>query len=121
MKIFESRKINTSVNLLELTPIQQFETQTGENGLALILVPRFKNKFLIKYLLPKYKTNHIKVKLDKTGSGVWMLINGTNTVQNIIDQLTQQFPEIENLEKRLYAYFTTLYENKYINFKEFIK
>ncbi|MCX4327611.1 MAG: PqqD family protein [Lachnospiraceae bacterium] len=65
----------------------------------------------------KPKTSHIS--LDKYGSVLWKSVNGTNTVYDILNIMSEAFPdEKDNMLKRVIAFMQTLYSNKYISYKK---
>ncbi len=61
------------VNLLDLKPVRTLDWQTAESDRVILLVPKFKNSFLVRWILPRLKSSHFKVKLDAYGSCVWIM------------------------------------------------
>ncbi len=107
------------LNLLELTPYRFYGEETDNEGNVIVLIPKFKNKFLVKHLLPRMKSKNFKLKLDKFGSEVWLLLNGENKVKFIAEELVKKFgDEIQPIYDRLPKFMTMLYTNKLISFKE---
>ncbi len=112
----EKRKRN-DVNLWELIPIRKFEFERTENELVIILMPKFRNKFLVQYLMPRLKYPHIKIKLDEIGSACWMEIDGKKKVGEIAEILENKFGEkIQPVEMRLSKFFTQLKSHNFIDF-----
>jgi len=110
-------KQNTEVNLWELIPIRKFEFEKSENELVTILIPKFTNKFLVQYLMPRLKYPFIKIKLDEIGSAVWNEIDGKKKVGEIADILEKKFGEkIQPIEERLSKFFTQLKLHQFIDF-----
>ncbi|MCE1166108.1 MAG: PqqD family protein [Bacteroidetes bacterium] len=107
-------------NLLELTPVRVNEHEENE-GLIRILVPKFKNKFLLS-LIPKGKSKHIRVKLDEIGTATWLLINGKRKVTKIIEELREKFGDnLEPAEERVSKFIGGLNLHNLIYFKELKK
>jgi hypothetical protein len=110
-------KQNTEVNLWELIPVRKFEFEKSENELVTILIPKFTNKFLVQYLMPRLKYPFIKIKLDEIGSAVWNEIDGKKKVGEIADILEKKFGEkIQPIEERLSKFFTQLKLHQFIDF-----
>jgi len=110
-------KQNTEVNLWELIPVRKFEFEKSENELVTILIPKFTNKFLVQYLMPRLKYQFIKIKLDEIGSAVWNEIDGKKKVGEIADILEKKFGEkIQPIEERLSKFFTQLKLHQFIDF-----
>lgn len=65
----------------------------------------------------KPRTSHIS--LDKYGSVLWKSINGKNTVYDILNIMSEAFPdEKDSMLKRIVAFMQTLYSNRYISYKK---
>src|SRR5665811_1134104 len=92
-KIFNKKKINSSINYLELTPKRSYDHELEDTGKVSVLVPKFKNKFLVNYLAPRLRSQYIKAKLDDFGSLTWIEMDGTKNVQSISQALTDKFGE----------------------------
>ncbi len=91
-----------TLNLWELKPLRLREWEKTDDGKVTILIPKFKNELLKKWLLPKLAKPFFRVKLDKIGSTIWLLIDGDKTVAEIADNLRKIYGEsVEPLEERL--------------------
>ncbi len=111
-----------NLNYLELTPIANYTYEKKENGLVNVLVPRFTDKLLGKYLQPRLKNKYIKANLDDIGTATWLLINGNNKVHQIANDLSEQFGEkIHPVNERLTQFLTQLYQAGFITFTEIKK
>lgn len=114
-------KIKEEYNLLELHPVINSEFET-ENGLISILVPKFTNRYLVKYLVPRIKKKFLKVNLDETGSAVWALIDGKKNTREIALAVKAKFgEEFVQPEERVSKFLAELHKGKVINFIEFRK
>lgn len=120
-KFFTRRKILKSTNALELTPFKKNEHEQNTEGLVVILIPKFKKNEL-KFLVPRRKSEHIRMNLDELGSAVWLAIDGKKKIKIISQELSEKFREkIHPAEERILKFLSQLYNNKLISFKELIK
>ena len=101
-------KPNWKEMVLTISPVVR--TVFDENGLATLIVPRFKNKILIKLLVNEKRKNEIKIDLDELGTAVWNLIDGKRDIQNIVDDLRKTHPNQEQLEERTVQFLVGLYK-----------
>lgn len=107
-------------NLLDLVPQQKIKFEESGDGKIILLKPKFKNKLLVKYLLPRLKKPNFKIKLDQFGSFVWKQCNGKNTVAQIANLLKQNFQdEIDPVYDRLAIFIQSLARYRFIEYKNF--
>lgn len=110
----------TDVNLLDLIPQRVAKYEQSTDGLITILKPKFKNKILVKYLLPRLKSPNFKVNLDQFGSFVWNQCNGENTVEQIGHLLKEKFQDnIEPVYDRLAVFIQSLARYRFIEYKNY--
>lgn len=115
---FKRRKILKGVNYLALTPVRLKDYEDLGDGKVAIIFPKFKNNKW-RFLIPKYKSDHIKIKLDELGTATWLAIDGKRTVKEICEYLDHKYGErIHPVEERTTKFLTTLYEQRYISFAE---
>jgi hypothetical protein len=82
-------------------------------------VPRFRGKLWPKFVTIGYEKRPILLKLDQLGSATWLLIDGQNTVGQIIHNLETQFgAEISPADERVTKFLSQLYRDKFIRFTE---
>ena len=106
------------VNLLQLIPGQNIQAEKTEDGLYVLLKPKYRHPWMVKHILPRLKSPHYKIKLDDIGSFIWGLCDGRKTVKEIGGKLKEQFGDkVEPLYERLGAFFQNLEKNKFITFK----
>ena len=120
MNFFRNKNILKGVNYLDLTPftINEFEV---DNGLVTILIKKFNSK-IMQSLLPRNRTNYIKIHLDEPGSAVWMNIDGNKNVAAIIESISQNMGDkLPAVEQRVTKFLTQLFQQKFIGFKELKK
>jgi len=104
-------------NLFDLVPfIGEHITTEKEGELSVITFPRFRTKFMQKYLVPKNKSATIRVRLDENGTAVWNLIDGKRTIRAITESLAEQFNHEANYEYRIAVYFSQLYKQGFVKY-----
>jgi hypothetical protein len=122
IRLFKNKSDLKEKNLLDLTPYRFYKEETDTEGNTIVLIPKFKNKYLVKYLVPRMKSEFFKLKLDKFGSSVWSMLNGENNIKFIAEELVKKHgDEIQPIYDRLPKFMTMLYTNKLISFKEIEK
>lgn len=91
------------VNLLELKPLRNSQWEAGEQEeLVVLLVPRFSDPFLGRWLMPRLRSPMIRIKLDAVGSFVWSSCDGSMTVLEIAERLKERFGDsVEPLYERI--------------------
>ncbi|HXK62065.1 MAG TPA: PqqD family protein [Acidobacteriota bacterium] len=96
-------------NLLDLRPRRKRDWELTEQGLAVILVPRFERGLLARWLMPRLTNPYIRVRLDSFGSFVWEHCDGETSVGEIADRLRLRFgPSIEPAYDRIVAFVRRL-------------
>jgi Coenzyme PQQ synthesis protein D (PqqD) len=109
-------------NYLALVPIRKIEEFNETDGKITLLLPKFRNKNLEHWLIPRKKSVHFKIHLDELGSQVWWLIDGNRTVASICsllnDFLLNQNKPNTQLDERVTRFLTDLYKNDFICFNE---
>lgn len=117
--MFTKSKKTNQINYLNLTPIRLFDFEIENDNRVTLLIPKFTNIILQKYILPKLKSPYIKIKLDKLGSSTWLKCDGNKTVNQICNELLNEFgEEISPVEERVTKFLSQLYNYQSINFKE---
>ena len=103
------RKERQSTNLLELRPTQQAPWETASNGTVVVLAPRFRNEFAVRWLVPYLRNPNVRIQLDRVGSFVWKRCDGKTTVAEIADQMSVEFGDsMQSLHDRLRKFLLTL-------------
>jgi len=107
-------------NLLDLIPVKIINAQKKEDGKITIFQPKFKNKFMLKFVVPKLKNPDFKVNIDEFGSFVWEQIDGCLTVEKIGEKLEEHFKEeIEPVYERLSLFIQSMERYKFIEYKNY--
>lgn len=103
------------VNLLELKPRQNIAWEAGENDRIVLLVPKFRNKFLVAYLMPMLSKPNVRVKLDEFGSFVWKNCDGATPVADIGKKMKEQFGDsAEPVYDRIGTFLKKLEKEKFL-------
>ena len=123
LNFLQRRKILKATNSLDLIPVRVSSFETSESGLVTLLIPKFKNEKFANWFIPKSRSLVYKVSLDEIGSALWLESDGLKTVYDISNILGEKFKERINPEpeKRIGKFMSSLYENRYITFKQLIK
>ena len=118
----ERRKILKNANFLDLTPYHVYNANIDEKGIVTILVPKFTNKFAVKFILPRLKSSHFNIKLDELGSQTWKMVDGKTNVAGLAEKLINIFGEkIQPVYERLTKFLTIMYLEGYISYNEIKK
>jgi hypothetical protein len=103
------------INLLDLKPRRNLQWETRENELVTVIIPKFKNKYLVKWFVPLLAKPNIKLKLDKYGSFVWSRCDGHTSVQQIGQDMAVAFGEpVETLYERIGTFVSKLERDKFL-------
>ena len=85
---------------------------------VILLYPKFRNKLLVKFLLPRMKKPDWKIRLDEFGSWVWQRCDGRATVREIAEGMREHFGEkVEPVYDRLGLFFKKLESDQFIQYE----
>ena len=111
-------KVKKTQNLLDCIPERICKWEENSTNQTTLLIPRFKNRLMIKIGKQLGKSETIKIQLDEKGSRIWKLIDGKRTVEEIgrfekkdVNETNQQ------AYKRLAEFLGILVRNHFIRFK----
>lgn len=106
------------INLLDVIPCRSEHIVTEQEGdLSVIAFPRFKKKWMQRFLLPKGMSPDIRVRLEEHGSAVWNLIDGKRTVQEIVEELNGYFEGQEGYATRITTFIAQLNKDGFIKYR----
>lgn len=112
------RRKKRSVNFLELTPVQRVPSEVGENGTVVVLLPRFRNELLVRWLVPLLKNPTVRVKLDALGSFVWKMCDGKTTVSRMASRMTAELGEPAlSAQERICKFLISLERSDLVHFE----
>ncbi len=104
-------------NLLALIPVQKVG-QDEEDGLLVLLRPRFMRGPFAWWLQPHLKRPHFRVKLDEIGSFVWRRCDGETTVAQIAEAMEEALGDsAEKAVDRLNLFLGELHRGGMIEMK----
>ena len=117
--MFFRKKIDTTINYLELTPVRNYDHVVEDSGLISVLVPKFDIKWIDKIMSKIIKSRFFKAKLDEFGTETWLEMDGTKSVQTVSEHLQKKFGDkINPVNERLTKFLSELYKYNFITFKE---
>lgn len=100
-------------DLLKLIPVQKCESE--KNGDVITVLYYKEPNFIEKKFFKKLAAKPLKADLDEIGSFIWPLIDGKNSVENIVKKGNEEFGEkIEPAEERICLFIRQLNQNKFI-------
>jgi len=89
------------------------------DDIVTLFIPKFENKFFVKFVMPRLKSPTINLKLDELGSAAWLSVDGKKSVGDIASELVLKFGDkIQPVEERLTKFFTELYMQQLLTFEE---
>jgi len=74
-------------DLFALRPARMARCERSPDGRVTVLVPKFRNRFALRWLVPLMARPDVAVRLDAEGSFVWDRCDGGTTVQAIAEAL----------------------------------
>lgn len=117
-KIFGNKKAR-HIDFKDLTPIRKFEHEVRPDGGVNVLVLKFKGNIIGPFLQKFARSKYIRAELDEIGSAAWLLMDGTNKVDDMAKLLDEDFGEkIEPVYERLLLFLRSMHNNKFIYFQE---
>ena len=109
-------------NLLDMKPIRLREYRLNQkkgDGNLTILVPKFGNGKIGRWLRKRLKNPDYFVHLDGFGSFVWNLCDGEKQVREIGKFLQEKFGDkVDPVNERLSHFFRQMEKSKLIAFRE---
>jgi len=113
----ERKRKRREINLLDLVPIPIIGHEVGDAGIVTLRAPRFKSRFMRRWLLPRLKRPFFKVELDDIGSAFWLLCDGERNVREIARIMHVRFEErIEPCYDRMGMFFQQLDGARFITY-----
>lgn len=108
-------KDRDKINLLDAIPIRSAHIVTEwEDGMAVLVYPRFKRAWMRRFFLFKGMSPHIRVRLEEHGTMVWNLIDGQRKVADIVALLAGHFRGDEHYAGRVTLYLLQLQKDGFI-------
>ncbi|MEW5799100.1 MAG: PqqD family protein [Bacteroidota bacterium] len=103
------KKEKQLANLLDLKPKRNAEWETTDEGKVVVLVPKFRNPFLVKWVLPYLSKPYFRIKLDDIGSAIWQQLDGGTPISHVAENLKTKFgAAVEPVESRINHFLNQL-------------
>ena len=84
--------------------------------MVVVLVPKFRNGLVVRWIVPHLRYPNVRVKLDAMGSFVWRLCDGKTTVGEIADRMVGEFGNsAAKAHDRLRTFLLTLEKSDLVN------
>jgi len=105
-----------------MIPVRNVGEFTHEGDVYTLLIPKFKNQWMQKWLIPSRRSKHFRIHLDAMGSRVWDLIDGRRDTAAICNSLHDALPgdhpeSADQMALRVTEFLRRLYKNRFILFK----
>ena len=107
-----------------MIPVRNVGDFIHEGEKITLLIPKFKSKWMLKWLIPPRRSKHFRIHLDTTGSKVWELINGESNTGDIclliksdLSVTTDISGKIDQSDMRVREFLRQLYKHRFIIFK----
>lgn len=114
--------LNREIDFLQLHPKWNCDWEKSDNGLTVILIPKFGDHAIGKWLMAHMARPNYRMKLDEIGSFVWEHCDGNDSVQEIGRKLSKHFGEkVEPVYERLTLFFQSLQRSKSITWSNGIR
>lgn len=96
-------------------PRRNRQWETTDNGLVVLIMPKFGDHALGRWLMKRLTKPTYHLKLDEIGSFVWHRCDGSKTVEQIEKELHNEFGEkVEPVRERLSLFMRSLEGSKSI-------
>ena len=110
-----SKEEKQPANLLELRPKRNLEWETQPNANVVLLIPKFRNRLLVKWFVPMLSKPNIRLKLDERGSHIWRQCDGNTTVARMGEEMSTKFGEpLDTTYERIGKFVQQLARDKFV-------
>jgi hypothetical protein len=75
----------------DLRPVRAHRWTTGEEDRVTVVIPKFTNRWLVRWFVPLLAKPEVRLRLDAMGSFVWRQCDGSLTVREIADRVRERF------------------------------
>jgi len=105
------------INMYDIIPRPCVDFETGPGGKIILLKPKFKSAFALKYIQPLFKQKNYKIHLDDLGAAVWKRIDGSKNAGIIAEELEKEFGEkVKPVFERVGTFLVQLKTAKFIEY-----
>lgn len=104
-----SRRQRGNLDLADRVPRRVVDHELDADGRVVLLRPKHTRGLLARWLQPRLRHKHYRLKLDDIGAATWRAIDGRRTVAEIGDVLYDRFGEaVEPRLPRTSLFISTL-------------
>jgi len=104
------------VNLLELKPLRMIAWEKAGDGRVVLIYPKFRGRFLQKYLLPLLAKPNFRIWLDEYGSFIWQRCDGRTDVAQIATEMRAAFAgQVEPVYERIGLFLKKMESERFIS------
>ncbi|RKY60121.1 MAG: hypothetical protein DRP96_06125 [Candidatus Neomarinimicrobiota bacterium] len=79
------------INMYGIVPRPCVLSETDSDGKIVLLKPKFKSAFTLKFLAPLSRHKDYKIHLDEVGSAIWKRIDGKMNTGKIAEEISREF------------------------------
>ena len=98
-----------------MRPKRNLEWERREDDLVTLLIPKFRNKYVVQWFMPMLAKPNIRLKLDERGTFVWDRCDGNTTVAEIDESMSGKFGEPEEVSyDRIGKFIQRLARDKFL-------
>jgi hypothetical protein len=105
-------------SLQNAIPHRMLEWRESNNGLCVLLRPKFGRTRVGRWLAEQVRDPHYRIRLDEFGTFVWKACDGETSLQMIAAQLRSQYgPSVEPAERRLALFVRRMLRSKLVELR----
>ncbi len=107
-----------NLDLMDRVPVPLVEWETGPEDGVILCIPKFRQRHLAKWFLPLLAKPALRVHLDRNGSTVWKLMDGSNSVEEICHRVCNEYGGDEaDWANRVIRFILRLEKERFISLK----
>ena len=100
---------------MNLKPLRVIAWERSGDGCITLIYPKFRTRFLQKYLLPLLPKPNFRIRLDKYASFIWLRCDGQMEVAQIAMEMRAAFGEqIEPVYERIGLFLKRMESEQFI-------
>ena len=104
-----------NINLLDLKPRRNLQSETAADERVTLHIPKFRNRFAVRWIVPMLSHPTIRVTLDEHGSYIWNQCDGATTIGDIAEAMKKKHGDDFDPEyKRIGAFVGRLLTDDFI-------
>ncbi|MBX7152744.1 PqqD family protein [bacterium] len=112
----KKKKFYEEPSFLQQCPERRLEWEMRDEQLVTLIIPKFKSKYTVKWLVPMLAKPNFKVKLDAYGSFVWLQCDGQTTIESIVHQMHERYNDsVESMRERVGSFVAKLSQDGFLN------